>query len=423
MAIRRPRAGRHVLLTLGFAINMVVLAVAGLAMIPALIGAVGPRDWAEVAVAQAIGGFCGVITGYGWGLVGPGYVARATPAERTERYFESLRGRALVGVIVIPVGVGLLCAVIGHVSSVPILALFVTAAVALSPAWFYVGTSQPWTLIVVDTTPRALSTAVAIVGLHMGLAPQAAFCAQLAGLAIGIVVASLLVRRAALAPRTHAPWHRVVEVLSQQTNGMLAAGASAAFAALPVVLVGIVAPTVLPVYAVFDKVQRQFGSAVSPAVQVSQGFVARAEPAARNRAIRRVVIAVGALAVVGVAVFALLGPWFLHILVAQTIRFGSPQVVVLGVGLALILFEQSFGHAVLATAGHTKQLASATFVGGVVGLGLVCVGAVSFGATAALVGFVLGLAVTVSLEVAAYLRVVRSVAAATGLVTRNGSSA
>lgn len=400
----KNRLSRQALLTLGYAVNMVVLAVAGLAMIPALIATVGPRDWADIAVAQAIGGFCGVITGYGWGLAGPAYVARADGPTRARRYFESLRGRALVGSGVIPAGMLLLAVVIGRVGLIPTMALLVTAAVALSPAWFYVGVARPWALIIVDTVPRTLGTGLAILCLHLGFPVIVAFVLQLLGIGVGLLTASVRIGAGGGPRQRGNHWREAVGVLRGQSTGMVAAGTSAAFAALPVVLVGLVAPAALPVYAVFDKVQRQFASAVSPVVQVSQGLVARAEPNARRAAVRRVTVAVGSISVVGAALFAMIGAWFLHLLVARTIKFDSVEVAVLGTGLALILFEQAFGHAVMATAGRMRQLATATLAGALIGLVLVTVGAHISGALVALIGFEVGLSMTIVLEVLANLR-------------------
>lgn len=390
------KVGRNLSLTLGFAINMLVLAAAGLVMIPALIGSVGPRDWAAIAIAQAIGGFCGVITGFGWGLSGPAYVAREGNAVRRARYFESLRGRGLVGSVALPGGVLILAAVLGGFRLVPSIALVVTAAVAFSPAWFYVGIAKPWTMILIDTAPRALSTALAVVLLHAGGSAVLALFLQLLGIALGMATASVLIGRF---PKPAARAGSVLRVLYEQAHGMVAAGTSAAFAALPVVLVGVVAPSAVAVYAVFDKVQRQFASAISPVVQVSQGVVARAEPSDRRQAVVRVATTVLALAALGIAAFLWAGPWFLHALAARTLEFSPFEVAVLGIALALILIEQTVGHAVLATAGRMRALATATLIGAAVGLVLVVVGASSGGAVAALIGFEAGLAVAIVLEV------------------------
>lgn len=390
------KVGRNVSLTLGFAINMLVLAAAGLVMIPALIGSVGPRDWAAIAIAQAIGGFCGVVTGFGWGLSGPAYVARQGSAVRRIRYFESLRGRGLVGSLALPVGVLLLAAVLGGFRLVPSVALLVTAAVAFSPAWFYVGIAKPWTMIFVDTAPRALSTVLAVVLLQAGVTAVLALLVQLVGIALGVVTASIIIGRS---PRSETRAGSVLRVLREQAHGMIAAGTSAAFAALPVVLVGVVAPSAVAVYAVFDKVQRQFASAISPVVQVSQGVVARADHGDRRRAVVLVSGTVLALALVGLAAFLWVGPWFLHVLVARTLDFSPLEVAVLGVALALILIEQTVGHAVLATAGRMRALATATLIGAAVGLVLVILGARIGGAVTALIGFETGLALAIVLEV------------------------
>ncbi|RDH98530.1 hypothetical protein DEU32_105125 [Curtobacterium sp. AG1037] len=397
----RARAiGRQASLTSGFAVNMLILAVAGLIIIPALIVAVGAREWANIAVAQAIGGFCGVLTGYGWGLAGPTYVARADWQTRRLRYLESLGGRSMVALAAIPFGLVILFLVIGRFSAIASLALVVTAAVAFSPGWFYVGIGQPWRLIVIDTIPRAVSTMIAVVWLAAGLSAAAALMIQLAGIATGVLIASLNIGS------THGSENRssvslrgTLRVLRAQSHGMVAAATSSAFTAMPIVLVGIIAPAALPVYAVFDKVQRQFASAVSPVVQVSQGYVARAEGAGRADAVRRVTAIVVAIAVVGFFIFLLFGRAILHLLVARSLTFTLAQVGVLGAALALILVEQAFGHAVLATAGKMQSLARATMTGAVIGLVLVAVGASVGGAVLALIGFEVGLAIAILLQV------------------------
>ena len=99
--IERPP--NRIVSLLGYALNTVVLGIASLLLIPALITTTGVGPWASIAVGQSLGGLAGIVVGFGWGIVGPGYVANAGAEERTARYMESLAVRSILLVAVLPI--------------------------------------------------------------------------------------------------------------------------------------------------------------------------------------------------------------------------------------------------------------------------------------------------------------------------------
>ena len=58
------------------------------------------------------------------------------------------------------------------------------------------------------------------------------------------------------------------------------------YSSTPIVIVSVVAPAALPVYAVVDKVQRQVIVALTPFVTVLQGWVPRATGPALDRRVK-----------------------------------------------------------------------------------------------------------------------------------------
>ncbi|RLP68676.1 hypothetical protein D9V29_13215 [Mycetocola manganoxydans] len=387
---------------------MVALAIASLAIIPAMIGADGPQAWAAIAVGQSIGGVAAVGLAYGWGLTGPAVIARADRPVALREYSESV---LMKGILFVPIAgaAGVLAAVFAPTD--PLLAVagaLSTASIGLTASWYFVGLSRPYAMFVLETIPRVLGTVAGIVFMLMGSTAFVGVLCQLAGMLGGFVACSVWIFRSSSLPRhSRLPRRPVRLVLVSQGLGVSSTLLSAGYVAAPLLIVSAFAPVVLPVYAIVDKVQRQVSVALNPFITVFQGWVPRASGAALAS---RVLSAIGLSAVFSLALGAamlVVAPHFVLWLGGALIRPGHTTLVLMAVFVAMNLFESVISKAVLVAIDRVSVVATATLVGVIIGLPLVAFGSVLFGAAGALGGILVGLVVRLGIELAAVARYVR----------------
>lgn len=384
---------------MGFGANTVVLAVAGLLMIPAIVGAGGAKLWAAVALGQAVGAFSGVLVGFGWGIAGPSYVARAGASERKARYLESLYGRLLVAAAVFPIA-GVLAGLIApNDPSEAVLGCLTVAVVAWGPSWYYVGRSRPYAMLLLDTAPKVFGAFTAIFSMSAGAPVNLGLLIQMAGILLGTVCSSLYILLKD--SRSQGGWpslRGVFAALRSQVPGVTASSVSAAYSAAPIVIIGSLFPIVLTMFAAFDKLQKQFSSAVSPVVQVLQGYVARGASDELSHRSRSALISVLTFGCLGFVLFAFVGRSFLDWMTRGAISFPYASVLLLAALLMAIVVEQTLGRAVLSAFGKLRALAIASSVGALTGIVSATLLAALLGATAALGGLLLGTVTSITLE-------------------------
>lgn len=379
----------------GYAASMLLLAASSLVAIPAMIRASGEAAWGAIAVGQSIGAVAAVAIAYGWAMSGPAEVARGTASQRLGEFLASLKVRLTLlapAVLVAAVAAALLA------PSRPELAALGAAAAALvglTANWFFVGLARPWVLLLVETLPRVAGTVIGIVLMTyhssdaaVGLACQAAgFVAAFAGSA-GWILAHLRGARAEATPR-------LATLLRERGAGLIAALGSAGYVAAPVMIVSAINPAVQPLYALVDKLQRQVSVALSPGVTVLQGWVPRGQPRRRAR-MGLLVSGLGAL-LIAAAVW-LVGVSLLGWLGAGSLHPSALVTALMAVFVGLNFLESVVAKTVLATFQRLAAVARATLAGALIGLPLVALGALRFGAEGALAGVVTGLAARLAWE-------------------------
>jgi len=279
----------------GFGLTMVVLGATTLMAIPALVRSGGASAWSAIAVGQSVGALGAVVLAYGWVISGPADVARMDAMGRRMEYFESLRARFVLcfPVLVVSGVVSLLVA--RNDQALAALGSVTTAAIGMTSSWYFVGTGEPYRLLLFETLPRAAGTVAGIVLMEAGSSPAVGLVCQIVGLAIGVAGASAFVlrrRRKSDGPRRA---RSVTTILVDQRHGVATSAWGTLYSVLPIAIVGWVASPVLVQYAVLDKLQKQASSGLSPLVQVLQGWVPRAKP--QNIGIRAVRAAVAAIAI------------------------------------------------------------------------------------------------------------------------------
>lgn len=148
----------------GFTLLPLLSLVTPFLLLPVVARVAGAAGWSSVVAGQAVGTFGATVTFWGWNVVGPVAVARATDAgARTALYAASLRTRLLLLLPVVPVA-----ALVTTVVAQPGYRLVgasmavATSLLGLSPAWFGIGVGQPWLLFWYDTLPRVAAAVLAV---------------------------------------------------------------------------------------------------------------------------------------------------------------------------------------------------------------------------------------------------------------------
>ena len=392
----------------GFGLSMLVMTVASLAAVPGMIAADGKAAWGAIALGQTIGTAGGVVTGYGWGLFGPAEVAGAAATERRVGYLESILARMA---LLLPVG--LVAASLAFVLAPgrPVFAAVgaVSAtSTGLTAAWYFVGLTRPYAMLVLETIPRAGGTAagIALMGLgHSAVTLPGCTCV---GMIAGFAMSTAWVFRSTAregAERVRPRSLRVV--LSSHWHGVATHFAMATCAAAPLMIVSTVAPAVQPAFALADKVQTQTNVGLGPARAVLQGWVPRATGSARARRARTALLVSAGFAIAVGAGMVALAPGLMRWLGNGQISLSWAVVFLVAACCALTFFVRSFELVALAPFERLDVAARAIIANSIVGLPTVALGAVFLGTIGALGGVLVGLLMCVLIEYAEYARSIR----------------
>lgn len=383
----------------GFALSMLLLAVASLVVIPAMVYASGAEAWGVIAAGQSIGAVAAVLVAFGWGMSGPARVARADEIGRLNEYSDALVAKLI---IFLPVGAAAFTVawlIGGDFPAYAALGALSAASIGLTANWYFVGMAQPYTMLLVETVPRVAGTVVGIGLMLTGSSALVGLFCQLAGMVAAFIACSLLILR---------PWDRrrlrrvqrrpLLAVLAEQRHGLSSSVVSASYAAAPIVIVGLVAPAVLPVYAIVDKVQRQINAALAPYVTVLQGWVPRGKAdAVLDRARRALAVSAVGGAVLAV-VLLIVAPALLDWLGRGEIQPPYAALILMSVIVAVNMLESVASKACLSALGRLDVAARATLIATAVGLVLIVFGVFFWGVLGALSGILAGLLLRILLE-------------------------
>ncbi|BDZ39247.1 hypothetical protein GCM10025863_18610 [Microbacterium suwonense] len=386
---------------------MALLAASSLVLIPAMVAAGGDRAWGSIAVGQSIGGVAAVLIYFGWGHTGPATIARADPLSAQVEFAESLRTRMVLFVPIAAVG----CVIAALVApSHPVLAVagcLSAAAVGFTSDWFFVGSRRPYAYLALETLPRVAGTGIGIVLLFNGAPVITGPLCLLAGMLLAFAVTSWWVLRRRL---PGAPERRSLrQVISAQRNGVGSGAGTAAYSALPLVLVSLVAPGIQPAYALVDKLQRQISVALGPVVAVVQGYVPRRDRLVTVRRARQALLAGAGFSLVLAAAVLIVAPWLFSWLGAGQVQPEFAVVVLMSAFIGVNVWESILARAVLASLDRLDVVARGTVLSAVIGLPLVVGGALLFGLVGAFAGVLTGLAARAAYELVIAVVVMRGV--------------
>lgn len=390
----------------GFGIGMALLGAATLIMIPSLIRASSADAFAALVVGQTTGALGAVVISYGWVVQGPATIAKASPRSRLVEYAESMRVRIPVSLPVTAMCVAIALAVVQTNPLLTILGCLSTSLIGLTASWFFVGTGQPYLLLVLETGPRVIGAVAGILIMEMGSSAAWGITCQIAGLIIGVALSTTFIllpgRRNLREPLLTRP---IKQILKTQRHGVSMSAFSSLYGVLPILIIGMVAPALVAPYGVLDKLQKQISSAVSPFVQVLQGWVPRASGVLLKRRASsavRLASAAGltlaiALTVIGLPLVAWLGD--------NQISVSFLAIALVAFAIALSMIGSVLSLACLVPLGKIAVVSKLTFWGFLTGILLIAPLSIFWGIEGALVGISVGLLVRIVAMMVVFLRI------------------
>jgi O-antigen/teichoic acid export membrane protein len=341
--------GRLFVTVVGYALNLIVLAGLSLALIPLLIGQVGAEGWGSVALGQSVGVFAAVVIDLGWSFHGAAAVARFgdRTAGLAREAKEALVARATTAPAIVALTVGLV--LLMHPHSVPLALAGVASMVFLGfrMNWLFIGLRSPRLLFAFETLPRVIGLAAAVLVLVVSDgAAVAALLVQAGGVALGCAVPVIWVtsRTPSVPP---IGWADVPNVIRRRLTGLSGQVISAGWAALPTIAVAGVSSASLPSFALASRVMSQATTAVSPVIDVFQGWVPRAGVVETQRRARVALLVTAVLAFAGVGIYFLIATPLFEFLGGGVLRPSSLEVQLVGAIVALTLISNLINLALL----------------------------------------------------------------------------
>lgn len=283
-----------------------------------------------------------------------------------------------------------------------------TTSIGLTANWYFVGLVRPYTMLALETLPRAAGTLAGVFLMYHGYSAIAGPLGMFAGMMAGFALSSVWVlwetkRSGASATRRRS----LRSSLHSNRHGIASALGSAAYTAAPIAIVSVLTPAVQPAFALADKVKQQIFLASAPAVTVLQGWVPRGPERARTRRANIAILSAGIFAIVlGVGTW-FLAPPLVHWLSSAQIPLSAGVIVLMSVLVSATFFQAVLERAVLSAFERLGAVATAIVAGSVIGLPLVAVGAYKYGAAGALAGVLTGMLLSVAIELVAFSRAIK----------------
>ncbi|TFV83774.1 hypothetical protein E4V99_01405 [Microbacterium sp. dk485] len=364
---------RHELLrrSILFAAPILASTVVGVFSIPVLVATVGARQWAVLVVLQSIGQFFAILVAFGWGATGPSMVAARPRHERRQFYLDSLVARGVVFVVAIPLAAVLGMLVTGQGLVNALLSAVAYAAPGIGAAWYFIGGNRPAALFFLDALPLIVGQVAGLVAVLMW--PD--LTAYLAGVAAFAVLGSILsagyvLTRADDGPLSWRARRSLGSLYSSQLGGTATMVSGSIYSTLPPTLVQIVAPAVLPVYAIADRLYKYAVLALGPILQAVQSWVPETAGEQTRRRARRTLELGAAIGLVGGLCIAVLSPPVSSFLTVGEVRIPVVAAILLGLAFAAEAVAQVAGLAGLVALGGVRHLAWSSIAAAIVGLPL-----------------------------------------------------
>ncbi|HEX7835176.1 MAG TPA: polysaccharide biosynthesis protein [Pseudolysinimonas sp.] len=352
--------------------------------LPVLARLAGVDAWVAIALGQSVGGFAALVAGLGYSTVAPPQIAVADDGRRRRMLATSLHVRTPVWLVAggAAAVVAALLAPASHRPEAAVMAVAMSLS-ALAPTWYWIGVGRALPIVWSEVVPRMAATLAATGVLLAGGAviwyPVLLIVAMVAGPA----VIYLRIAGAELLRVDRADARRV---LRTNPPAVIAETAAGAYNALAVALVtGVTSVGQAARYVSGDKSYRIGQYAVSALGNALQGWVAEvsAERATLARRLRTAVLLHAALGLVGLLMFALIGPALTALLFGPEVAIDELTALGFGVAAVGIALGTACGRIGLITLGARNAFAICVVVASTIGITGLLVGGSIAGAPGA----------------------------------------
>lgn len=366
--------------------------------LPILARVAGADAWLAIALGQSSGGFFALVVALGYNTVGPPMVAVSEASERPRLLARSLRARLVVWVpgALAAVTVALLVSPASHQVEAALMALAMTLT-GLSSAWYMIGLGRASAIALYEIAPRIVATITAAVIVLTG--GPVVWYPLLLIVALVASVAWYAARTVSARDVAAGSWRDVGLVLRANRSAVAIEVAGGAYNSLAVTFVGAAATAAqAAAYVSGDKLYRIGQYSVSALGNALQGWVVERGSAQFGRRIRQSFLLHLALGVLGLAGFALLGPWLSGALFGAEVAIDLITALGLGAATFGIALGTALGRITLVSMGARRAFLASVLLAACVGVPAILVLSAAFGAAGGAWGLALGELVSVTAQ-------------------------
>lgn len=352
-----------------FGLSVVLNGAVSLVSIPVIVAVVGAEPWASMATGQSIGASFGVLTIFGWGLTGPVTIAVADPLRRPAMFLDSLFARGVLLLPLLVIQAAVTFAIVPHEKLVAFLAGTAMTVAGVSANWYFTGESRPDRFLLLDTVPRVSGTLAGVIAVAATDNLLLFALCQLAGSLAALLVSSATIFRGqVLDLRGAARWSRIRRSLADQRHGVVATGLLAAYVPAALAIIAVFTPVLLPMFVLADRLGKFVAMAMSPLLQVFQGWVPSASGLERAHRMRVAGRVVAGTAIVGGVLYTVFLPSFSELLTHGQVGFTVAAAIAFGINMTLTIVSPYLTNIGLMTFGRLRAIAVSVAVGVVVTL-------------------------------------------------------
>jgi O-antigen/teichoic acid export membrane protein len=356
-----------------------------LLVIPAVTAKYGADGWAAIAIGMSAGAAASVLVELGWGLTGPQLIAGLPARDRAHTFALSLTTKLVILIPVVPLLIFLCLAITPNFRSEAALMGVASAAVGLSPAWFFVGTSQPYRILITDSLPKLLAAAVTSVVLLTG-GPLAAYPALFLSAALISPLLGGLISKVSRRSMIGINVLMVSRTMRRQSIALVGRAASSLYLSLPTTILAITAPSAVAQFAAADRLQRMLLAGLSSVPNSLQGWIGSSKTnAVRMQRVRLALVLNAVMGAVAGLLFAVFGPFLASLVFSGEVPLSFGLSTACGFIIFLTCTSRATGGLALIALHRVGWLTASALVGAGLGFGLILWLSGAFGAVGALV--------------------------------------
>lgn len=362
-----------------------------LILLPIISARFGQAGWSSVLLGQSIGAAASVVCALAWPMEGADLISRAAPALRRAIYRVSVRQRAAALAAATPVVIAACLVADPSMPLVCVLSSLALALNALSPGWYFVGTSRPSQLLVAEGGPRILAqlSAIALVAF----VPLWSYpIALIVGMLVTLAITAFYTNRSNSPTYPSDATDATASESPPKLSGgrlpllaVLARGADAASSYMAPPLVALVAGPAYPLFAAVDKLNQTMLNGMSTVTRGLTAWIAEANDLGRRRRLNGAVLVAFTLAGVSLSILSVAIPFLLDYVFAGTVE-ASPVVALLAATIIAATFLlRTLSLVLLVPQGRVRAAYWLLIAGACVGLPAIALAARLEGAIGALV--------------------------------------